>query len=100
MAVLFCNFVKSDAIVRYCIVRYYTVAYTGQQGVQKFSKIVINGYFVQVYNSKKSLVHKKNLSTERKFEKCCEAKRGQRPYKWAQKKFQPEKIKIVGVAFI
>ena len=55
----------------------------------------------KICNSKKILFHKKKLFTGRKFEKCCAAKKdAQGSYYWAQKKFQPEKIKITGVAFI
>ena len=49
----------------------------------------------------KSLFHKKKLFTERKFEKCCKAKKMHKGHITGHRKPEkPEKIKIEGVAFI
>ena len=76
----------------------------GLKNVGSLTFCIQGGYSNFVCNSKKNLkkcFSQKKLFTEHKFEKCCEAKKdAQGSYYWAQKKFQPEKIKIEGVAFI
>ena len=83
----------------------------GLQNVGSLTFFIIGGYSKKFSLTKKkltvkfffqkSLFHKKKLFTDHEFEKCCEAKKdAQGSYYWAQKKFQQEKIKIQGVAFI
>ena len=50
--------------------------------------------------SKKAFFAKKKLFTEHEFEKCCEAKKMHKGHITGRRKFQQEKIKIEGVAFI
>ena len=57
--------------------------------------------FVTVEKNSKKAFHKKKLFTEHEFEKCCEAKKMNKGHiTRRRKKFQPEKIKIEGMAFI
>ena len=54
-------------------------------------------FFIAIKKNPKSLFHKKNLFYWKKIWKMLWSKQdAQRPYQWAQKKFQPEKIKIEG----